>query len=68
MGFFTVFLKNRNIFSKIKRSNVTDYAALNYDQPVLMRPCHDVIVCLISWNKPGGFKILVSICLKEILL
>ena len=26
--FFTVFLKNRNIGSKIKRSKVTDYAAL----------------------------------------
>ena len=28
---FTVFLKNRNIISKMKRSNVTDYAALNND-------------------------------------
>ena len=27
--FFTVFLKNRNFISKIKRSKVTDYAALN---------------------------------------
>ena len=27
-SFFTVFLKNRNISSKIKRSKVTDYAAL----------------------------------------
>ena len=26
--FFTLFLKNRNISSKIKRSKVTDYAAL----------------------------------------
>ena len=26
--FFTVFLKNRNISSEIKRSKVTDYAAL----------------------------------------
>ena len=26
-SFFTVFLKNRNISSKIKRSKVTDYAA-----------------------------------------
>ena len=26
---FTVFLKNRNIISKMKRSKVTDYAALN---------------------------------------
>ena len=27
---FTDFLKNRNISSKIKRSKVTDYAALSY--------------------------------------
>ena len=27
-SYFTVFLKNRNISSKIKRSKVTDYAAL----------------------------------------
>ena len=27
-SFFAVFLKNRNIISKIKRSKVTDYAAL----------------------------------------
>ena len=29
--FFAVFLKNRNIISKIKRSKVTDYAALMND-------------------------------------
>ena len=28
--YFTVFLKNRNIISKMKRSKVTDYAALSY--------------------------------------
>ena len=28
--FFTVFLKNRKIISKMKRSKVTDYAALIY--------------------------------------
>ena len=28
--FFIVFLKNRNIISKIKRSKVTDYAALKW--------------------------------------
>ena len=46
-SFFTVFLKNRNISSKIKRSKVTDYAALR-EVPILKR---DVIVenhCLIS--------------------
>ena len=30
-SFFTVFLKYRNISSKIKRSKVTDYAALKGD-------------------------------------
>ena len=29
LSIFTVFLKNRNFTSKIKRSKVTDYAALN---------------------------------------
>ena len=29
-----MFLKNRNICSKIKRSKVTDYAALNYDTSI----------------------------------
>ena len=28
--YFTVFLKNRNFISKIRRSKVTDYAALSY--------------------------------------
>ena len=27
--YFTEFLKNRNVISKIRRSKVTDYAALN---------------------------------------
>ena len=29
-SFFIVFLKNRNVSSKIKRSKSTDYAALNH--------------------------------------
>ena len=33
-SYFTVFLKNRNICSKIKRSKVTDYAAL-----IIINPC-----------------------------
>ena len=33
---FTVFLKNRNISSKIKRSNVTDYAALRVNTCVFI--------------------------------
>ena len=32
--FFTVFLKNRNTISKIKRSKVTDYAALSLSETV----------------------------------
>ena len=31
--FFSVFLKTRNISSKIKRSKVTDYAALSLETP-----------------------------------
>ena len=48
MCFFTVFLKNRNISSKIKRSKVTDYAALS-----------DVIFGFISLDAcadPQGFQ------------
>ena len=33
---FTVFLKNRNIFSKIRRSKVADYVALTLLQDILM--------------------------------
>ena len=29
LSIFTVFLKNKNIIFKIRRSKVTDYAALN---------------------------------------
>ena len=29
--YFTVFLKNKNIIFKIRRSKVTDYAALSYN-------------------------------------
>ena len=36
--FFTVFLKNRNISSNIKRSKVTDYAALRKSVKLSMRP------------------------------
>ena len=40
--FFAVFLKNRNIISKIRRSKVTDYAALI-----------TVVVCLggVYWSR-----------------
>ena len=36
---FTVFLKNRNISSKIKRSKVTDYAALKRQPDNNIRKC-----------------------------
>ena len=39
-SFFTVFLNKRNIISKIKRSKVTDYAALT--------PGHTFNVIIIS--------------------
>ena len=35
LSIFTVFLKNKNIIFKIRRSKVTDYAALNYYQPIV---------------------------------
>ena len=46
-----MFLKNRNINSKIKRSKVTDYAALN---------CHNDIS-----SKIGGLKIGLSLHLHK---
>ena len=36
--YFTVFLKNRNFISKIRRSKVTDYAALSGPQGRLVIP------------------------------
>ena len=33
LEYFTVFLKNKNIIFKIRRSKVTDYAALNAAVP-----------------------------------
>ena len=36
--FFTVFLKNRNICSKIKRSKVADYAALSTAKKYMKDP------------------------------
>ena len=55
--FFTVFLKNRNIISKIERSKVTDYAALRLkiiftvchfnDQAFIIIPCVTEMVILM---------------------
>ena len=38
--YFTVFLKNKNIIFKIRRSKITDYAALN--GPTLKKKLADV--------------------------
>ena len=37
LSIFTVFLKNKNIILKIRRSKVTDYAALNLNMYVWLR-------------------------------
>ena len=42
--FFMVFLKNRNFISKIKRSKVTDYAALSY---TYRTPVHNGVFSII---------------------
>ena len=39
-----MFLKNRNISSKIKISKVTDYAALRSDMKCLFEPIYDILV------------------------
>ena len=41
MSIFTVFLKNGNFISKIKRSKVTDYAALDYELTCCMEKSVD---------------------------
>ena len=56
--FFTVFLKNRNIISKIKRSKVTDYAAL---RPIIAK-CRSKVLqnapsaILLACIKGGAFS------------
>ena len=46
-SFFAVFLKNRNIISKIKRSKVTDYAALKlwFNFHLACRGCMFILNC-----------------------
>ena len=39
LEFFTVFLKNKNIIFKIRRSNVTDYAALRDLEETFIMVC-----------------------------
>ena len=48
-SFFTVFLINRNISSKIKRSKVTDYAALRI-VPILKRDAIEVNHCSVQYS------------------
>ena len=45
---FTVFLKNRKFISKIKRSKVADYAALNCFNFLIISICYDVQFNLIQ--------------------
>ena len=47
-----MFLKNRNISSKIKRSKVTDYAALIINKTPYRWPTHELSV-LIASGKAG---------------
>ena len=52
--YFTVFLKNKNITFKIRRSKVTDYAALNRENSNF-----DFSKCSLNGNKFGshiGFR------------
>ena len=50
-----MFLKNRNIISKIKISKVTDYAALNILSSVLLfvTAVKGIIITFREPNKPG---------------
>ena len=48
---YTVFSKNRNIISKIRRSKVTDYAALNVGGREVNRGPQKELEVVI---KPGG--------------
>ena len=47
-SFFTVFLKKRNISSKIKRSKITDYAALSGSLAALV-PTNSFIIVIYDF-------------------
>ena len=47
--FFTVFMENRNIISKIKRSKVTDYAALMIGDVHLLFIAHFMNIFSFLW-------------------
>ena len=52
LSIFNVFLKNRNFTSKIKRTKVTDYAALSdgigFQADISDGTQHDLLVCFDS--------------------
>ena len=45
LSIFTVFLKNRKFISKIRRSKVTDYAALNKQNSIFYPVCEAKLTC-----------------------
>ena len=47
--YFTVFLKNKNIIFKIRRSKVTDYAALTAERVNRLRH-RDAIISYNMWH------------------
>ena len=48
LSIFTVFLKNKNIIFKIRRSKVTDYAALNSETIPVLFVVLDFLLCLVD--------------------
>ena len=59
--YFTVFLKNNNIIFKIRRSKVTDYAALSCYTYFLLDSIHDGLYyyCVISIYTCSSFEPIV---------
>ena len=57
LSIFTVFLKNKNIILKIRRSKVTDYAALTYDLKRKLKKSKNVHSCRLSLFKERNFFI-----------
>ena len=48
-----MFLKNKNIIFKIRRSKVTDYAALKWCVEILLNSCQ-VCLCIIVFIEAKG--------------
>ena len=58
LSIFTVFLKNKNIIFKIRRSRVTDYAALKYHPKpkkayTLLKVFNELSKFFFAWIKCG---------------